>query len=318
MQVGPQNWKRDWVVRVDGQELGTSRAQAALDPKAKAGKLDIEFEIEKSLDREPNKCTLRVLNLAEGTRKELSSKNLYDPKKQKGLARGNVAKQTAAPKTGKIRVEIEAGYEGHRGLIFLGDLRRALSSQEQDGTWVTTIAGEDGGRTYLQSHVADSWPPGTPKLLVVTQLAASLGLGVGNIAEVSAKLSGLSFPNGTYLKGPAAEVLHGVLKGTGIVYSIQNGVLQFRYTNPDDIDPRALLNAHLISTETGLVGTPEHDAHGFMTFRCLLNPTLAPGAFCVLNSSTARGTFIAHKVTYTGSTFTNDWYCEVEAKPAKL
>lgn len=299
---------RDWRVRISLENsIGTGLARA-LD----ISELDMTWEVEKSLKAEPNKCKLEIFNLGEDSRHALENLNLYDPKRAKGVPRprGNEAKGSPkAPKTGLIRVEIEAGYKATgRTLIFRGDLRRALSEQKHDKTWVTTIEGEDGGRSVLSSRVTESFPKGTPRRIVVEKCAAAMGLGLGNILEVESLLS-QTYTGGTVLDGPAATELSGVLRRAGIVYSIQDGNLQFLQTGKGLRVKAVLLDAY-----SGLVDSPERDTQGLVKATTLVNPDVVVGGFVYLDSRDLKGTFRVTKVTCECTTFGRDWYQHLELK----
>lgn len=300
---------RDWRVRISTESSIGSGLAAALD----ISELDMQWEVEKTLKSDPNKCTLTIYNLSPEHRHQLENINLYDPKKDKTkpAARGNVGKQTKSPKTGLIRVEIEAGYlETGRSLIFRGDLRRALSTLTEDKTWVTKIEGEDGGRTVLSSRVCLSFPPGTSLYDVAEECAFAMGIGLGNILEVESVLKGKVYASGTVLDGPAATELKGVLRRAGLVYSIQDGALQFLKTGTG-----LRVKAILLDAYSGLVGVPERDATGLVKATALLNPELQVGGYVYLDSIDIKGTFRIVRVNYECETDGDDWYAKLELKP---
>lgn len=280
---------RDWLIRVAGAELRG---------------IDIEFEIKKTLRPEPNTCSLTIYNLKPETRNLLDSLNLYDPRKSgASLPRGNVAASAKVAKAGRIRVEIEAGYKGERSLLFRGDLRRAISERE-GASWRTTIEGEDGGHSVLAARVSETFPAGTPKLSVIRKCAEAMGVGLGNIAEVADLLTGV-YDKGTLLDGSAPDELKGVLRRIGLVYSIQNGVLQFQRAGFGTGD---IVRALLLSEQSGLVGSPKKDATGELIATSLLVPNVSVGGYVSLFSQVYKGVYRTVGVTHKGSTFSTDWY----------
>lgn len=296
-------YKRDWKVRIETLEFA---------------ELDIEFEVSKSLHPEPNSCKLTVYGLKDASRRLVESLNIYDPKKFKGasktakLADVQPKAPTAvsrAPKAGKIRVEIEAGYEGARGLIFRGDLRRGLS--HYDGAEVTLeIEGEDGGRSILQGRVNKSYPAGTRQITVVKDCAAAMGLGLGNLLAVESKLSG-SYDSGTAINGQASAILPGLLRRAGVHYSVQNGVLQFL-----EAGKGLTTTGYLLSANTGMIGRPRRDATGAVLVDTLMLPNMAPGAYVKLESAAHKGSYFVEGVKTAGSTFGNEWGHELELQPS--
>lgn len=294
--------ERDWLVRVNGIQFSD---------------LDIEFDVKKSLRPEPNACSLVVFGMNRDHRRQIEALNIYDPKKIKGANKtakiGEVQTKSQigvgrAPKVGKIRVEIEAGYLEARSLIFRGDLRRGIV--HYDGAEVRLeIEGEDGGRSFLQSRINMSFPPGTRQFDVVTQCALAMGLGLGNIREVHELLNG-EYTHGTTVSGQASELLSGLLRRARLSYSIQNGVLAFRQ-NGKGLVTRGLL----ISQATGMVGRPERDAGGGLMVTTLLIPDVAPGAYVLLDAEDFSGTYFIKSVNSQGQTAGNDWYHVLELFP---
>lgn len=257
--------------------------------------LDISFDVEKSLRREPNKCTLRVLNLSADHRRQLEQLNT-----------------TRKRGPGRIRVELEAGYrETGMSMVFRGDLRTALSTQEDDGTWVTTLEGEDGGRAVLWARVNRSFPAGTRVDQVIRACAEAMGVGVGNLEDAiqGARLegAGATFTEGTVLSGPAPDELDGVLRSVGLTWSVQNGVLQLLQRG------QALqTTAVRLTSDTGLVGTPGRAADGTVTAKAFINPELYPGRQIQLDSPNVRGFFRVRKAKYSGDSAGDTWYVAME------
>jgi hypothetical protein len=277
------------------------------------GSLDFEFEVVKDLTGEPNKCKLTIFNLSEEDRNKLDALSIFDPKRPKGVkqARGNVQKQNRAPKTGRIRVEIEAGYaETHRALIFRGDVRRAISEQQDDKSWETSIEGEDGGMTVLASRVTESFPKGTSFRSIVERCAEALGLGLGNIIEVD-HLLGRETSKGWALDGPAARELAGVARAAKVGYSIQDGSLFWRALDGSTARTATAVD---LNWSTGLVGSPKRLSTGLIEAVSLLNPDLALGGYVNLASQAISGSFVLHKITFEGSNFGNEWYATLELR----
>lgn len=299
-------FKRDWRVRI-GIPYQSSTSGMTVLSGLDISELDIEFEVIKDLTAEPNKCSLRVYNLKPELRALLEQQNIYDPKKPKG----GQPKSHKSVKSGHIRVEIEAGYvETGRALIFRGDLRRAISSQADDKSWVTEIEGEDGGRTVTSSRIIESFPPGTSRLTVVRQCLDALGLGEGNLRDVEGRLARYTYTHGTVLDGSASKELAGVLRAAKLNYSIQDGSVQFLNAGQG-----LLRSAVILDIDTGLVGAPERDTTGLVLATSLLNPSLYVGTYVSLKSDKLSGTYLISKATYDGATADSNWYAKLELKP---
>jgi hypothetical protein len=253
--------------------------------------LSLKFEVEKSLKHEPNTCNLRLMNLSPDTR--LAIEGLSVKPKKDGL------------QSGQIRVEIEAGYlDLGRSLIFRGDVRTGRSRKEGPD-WVTTIEGEDGGKSVLLGRIARTYPEGTPYLTVIRECARALGLGEGNLT--SAVKAGQVLKSDSSARGRAADVLKRVAHGLGLTYSIQNGVLQFQ--------GRGLpltVQAIVLASGSGLVEVPERDADGKLFCTALMIPGLTPGGRVQLESKAMRGLYQIKKIKYEGELPGKAWYARLE------
>ena len=140
-----------------------------------------------------------------------------------------------------------------------------------------------------------------------------MGLGVGNVAEFVADFQ-RTFRSGAVLDGQAAKELAGVLRGLGITYSAQNGVLQ--YVRSGSGDPAKVVTAPLLSSATGLVGTPQRDATGELLVTSLLIPNIVPGGYVILAAKEHPGLYSVQTVDDVCSTFGNDWYHQMSLLPA--
>ncbi len=313
-------WDRRWRVIISTQDsIGEGQA-AALD----VSQLDCSWRIRKSLKpNEPNSCQLTIYNLPAEARRSLEALNTYDPKKNAKGADKRIRDRTAASKTtglggsakklkaGKIRVEIMAGYANTgMTLLFRGDLRRALSKRMDDGSWETEIEGEDGGFSVLTARVSESYPPGTTLRTVVTDCAAAMGVGTGNILQVQDKLNE-TFPNGTTLNGSAPDELRRILRRAGVRYSVQDGNLQFL-----EVGSGLQVAAVLLSATTGMIGSPERDSEGFLQVKSLVNPNLVVGGYVMVDSLDLKGEYRIERTDIECSTFGTDWYCTVMCKSA--
>lgn len=294
--------RRDWLVRVNGVEFT---------------ELDIEFAVKKSLRPEPNTCSLTVYGLHEDHRRAVEGLNLYDPKKIKGASKTAQLSEVKlqkhigvgrAPKKGNIRVELEAGYEGTRSLIFQGDLRRGITHYEGPEVKLE-LEGEDGGRSILSSRINHSFPPGSRQADVVRECASAMGVGLGNIVAIESSLKG-TYSHGTAINGQASEILSGLLRRQGISYSVQNGVLAFRRAGEG-----LVTKGYLLQSGTGLVGHPERDAGGGLMVTTLILPDIAPGAYVQLNSRDFKGAYLVKAVEYRGQSAGNEWYAVLECFP---
>jgi hypothetical protein len=246
---------------------------------------DCEFKVSRSLGGTPNTCELKLYNLSESTRSEIARRDL---------------------------VRIEAGYTTGLTLLFVGDVRRAVSKLEGTDR-VTTIEAGDGWRAIRSGRVLRSFGPNATVDAVVAALAEAAGVGVGNAREAlrSAGLGRLSgtFPQGTVVDGSFADELTRVTASAGYEWSIQDGVLQLlRRGNALD------RSAVLLSPDTGLLEATKTRARR-LEAKTLLIPDLVPGRKVVVESPNVRGAFRLTKVDYAGATRGDEWTCSIEGSP---
>lgn len=300
----------DAVVRRFDQRLWRIAVAGAVLPDG----LDCEFEIRKSRKHEPNSCRLEIYNLSPESRGTLEGLSQSLKQSSKGTGKGSF-KQVGL-QTGDIRVEIEAGYKDvGTSLLFRGDLRNASTTRRAPDL-VTTIVGEDGGRTILESRVSASFAPGTTFETVAKYCAARMGVGAGNLAAVfNGGLPGLNLPslnvyaNGTTLDGSAPDELRNILAGLGVSYSVQDGVIQCRAKK--GYIPTQLVE---LGPGSGLIESPVRDSNGYVKATCLIQPSLIVDGRVRFNTADFQSEHTIHTVTYKGNTRGTEWYAELEVK----
>lgn len=296
--------KRAWQITVSGAQLPPNVA--------------CRFEVTKTRrERRLNSCKLEIFNLSKATRESLEGLSLAVKPNTKGTGKGSFKK--VGLQTGNIRVEIEAGYEGTgTTLLFRGDLR-TCSSERRGTEIITTIWGEDGGRSSLESRVNASFPPGTTFETVARYCAARMGVGDGNLGAVfNGGLPGMNLPGllvyfeGTSISGSANDQLRGILRSLGVNYSIQDGAIQCLAAGGWIPSTTVLL-----APTSGLVGSPVKDANGYVLATALIQPGLFVGGRVRFESEDFRGDYVVHGVEYDGETAGRSWYARIECKEAK-
>ena len=249
--------------------------------------LRVSFKVARSLQGPPNTATISIWNLSKPTRAILQAAGL--------------------------RTILEAGYFGSRSTIFQGELE--YGSTTRSGTnWITTIQSADGGRKIASSRVNFSRKAGVPIGDVLKALAKELGLGLGNVvakADAGAIRGAITqYLNGVVLSGKTYDQLEKVAKHMGYGLSIQNG-------QPQLLAPTETLKdeAVLLTRKTGLVGSPEAGEKGQIKARSLLQPDLVPGRKVRIESEEVTGFIRVDRSVFTGDTWGQDWYTEIEGKP---
>ncbi len=251
--------------------------------------LDFEFEVKKTLKPEPNTGEIKIYNLSEKTRGEIFAAK-------------------------KVPVSLSAGYEGFLNQVFIGELRTVISQRIGPDilTELSTGDKEDAVKARLHLTLGAKTAPAT----ALDAIVRALGVKEGNLAEVKAKLAltGKTFlGHGGALSGYATRMLDDFCRSADLEWSIQNGAIQIL-----DRDKPLARQAILLSSATGLVGTPSVDSSGkglgIVSCRSLIVPDLHPGRLVILKSESVNGGYKIQEVEYKGSTFGDDWYADLKLK----
>lgn len=271
--------------------------RAVVDGRSIRQGLDVRFDVERDLKREPNTAKIEVFNLNPAHRKQL------------GEAKNAV-------------VILEAGYEGGIGQIFKGKIRPGRAFSQLDGPdWITVLEAGDGEKATRSNRVSESFPAGTSVRTVLECVVASLSdLQLGNASRkllqeatsflVESSNLGSEFVEGTTVSGNAATELTRLLDSVGLEWSVQGEEIQILRKG------QALTSTVIkIGSGTGLIGSPEVGSDGVVNFTSLLNPDISPGRRVQLDSRTVDGgVFRVLRVKNTGDIAGPDWFAQCEAK----
>jgi hypothetical protein len=268
--------------------------------------LRVSFNVKRTLQaKEPNTCDLKIWNLAPSTLAAIAN----------SAQKSNVIQ---APPTGipnalgqpvnVIPVQIEAGFVGQTGSIFLGEMRSAQTITDGDDT-VTELNTGDGDVALGLQRINASFVAGTTPISIVQALLAQAGLGTGNLAAVQSTFvaaQGTLFARGVNFKGNPARALADICQGLGLEFSIQNGAAQFLPRG----QPLAG-QAYLLSPASGLIGSPTVDTAGILSAMTFILPGLNPGAPVAIDSKFVQGNFRILSVEFVGDTFGTEWYAKL-------
>jgi len=286
--------------QIEGGVIGTQRVG-----------LDIGFGVECTIKKEPNKAKITVFNPNADTCGTL----------QKHHKEGTAKREP-------VGVQLEAGYKDDIGTIFRGDLRTLVIRREGPDLLIE-IQATEGGHAYRSAEIKRAWKSNTPVSVVIQACAEAMDIGTGNLDRVinDLKITGVgsSFAHGYAVRGNAFKALDKLIRSTNYQVSIQRGVLQFQERG-QPVDR----NIFSLSSDTGLVGTPEPivDAtvlgkdgkpskkhQGGVKFKTLLLHQLRPGVKVNLDAENTKGDFNLTEVTFSGSSFGNEWNCDCTARP---
>lgn len=249
----------------------------------------ISFEVEKTLKPDPNTATIKIYNLNDTERKELTH-----------------------AKTPLVR--LFAGYRKTKATqIFYGQLVHVEHSVEGPDV-ITTLSTGDGIVDYQTARVSATFGPGTKADTVFRTLVKALKLKPGNaeraIASIVKSKAATIYLQGTTLSGSAAHEMTQLCRSANLDWSIQDGTAQFV-----DLVPLAAKFATVLAPDTGLIGSPTLSNRGVISGKCLILPDMIPGRQIQVTSKFVVGAYRLEKVKYSGDNFDNDWYCEFEGVP---
>jgi hypothetical protein len=268
--------------------------------------LDVEFEIKTSLKpNDPNTCDLRIWNLSEDTRRSIEQ------------ALSSTKGTAQAPETDikVVPVRIDAGYVGHTSTVFLGEMRTGHSVISGPDI-VTELNAGDADQAVILQRINQSLPASTTASQAIETVLGVMGCGLGNLktdAIQSLLTSKPIFQRSALLKGNANDILVDICRSCGVEVSIQGGVAQF-LANGRPVAGQA----YLLAADTGLIGSPTVDTKGLLTCQSFIFPGIKCGGPIQINADSLalseQGLYRIVSMTVKGSTFSDDWTIDIEAR----
>lgn len=248
----------------------------------------VQFEVTKNLGKEPNKCLIKLYNLADHSRAEVERKPL--------------------------KCFLYAGYDGNARLLFAGDVVRAYS-QRDNTEIVTYLKVSDGLRAFAHARMNRSYKPPIQVRRVLQDAAKSMGLTLPPEVEQSAELK-QALATGISTHGATRDVLTRLLAPYGYNWSIQQGRLQI--LKDEQLKPG---QAHLINQSTGLVGIPSKEVpekpkgKTEVKFETLLYPELEPGQLAHLESEFLNVDAKMTDIKHDGDSVDGEYKTSVTGRP---
>lgn len=204
-------------------------------------------------------------------------------------------------------VVLRAGYGSVMPLIFTGVV--TFAKTKQDGSDVMTEVELVDNRVELRDTYVSVGYSGTVNCkTLIDDTAAQMGLTVSYSYNAEFK----DIPNGFSYVGPAANVLTKACETSGLVWSINNGVLQVK--KPSDTMSREVYE---LSAETGLIGIPERvqvsdsaDSYEYgWDVEFLMNAAINIDDYVYLNSRVVQGYFRVYSIAIEGDNYEGSWSC---------
>lgn len=281
--------------------IGQSGAGGALE----ITQLRTAFTITKTTKKNPNSSRIQVWNLAKATRERLQK-----------------------PGT---RCELHAGYAEHLGpqLIFKGDVTFAWTKHDGPDI-VTEFDLGDGVAPYRDTMVSLGYDKNVNSQTLLNDLARQMGTPLYLPDEAPSR----TWENGISFHGPARSALDRVTRGSGLEWSIQNGLLQVLRAGG-----ATTRGAIVIAADSGMVNSPERQRKGAeepvqvnttgsatrprqrvnsyasewdgWRVNSLLMPTLNPGDRIKLEAREVEGVMRIRELKHEGDTHGDNWNSEL-------
>lgn len=247
--------------------------------------LRFAFQIRRTLDKTPNQCQIEIANLNSDSRALVGQK--------------------------PVGVQLEAGYDGVRRLLFTGDMTYSVSKLVGPNI-ITTIECGDGDRVYRSARASASYGKGTPVKKILRDLAQNIGQELPPNLLNDPALD-RQFSNGEVVFGPLRDELTRLIAPFGYSWTLQNGKLVV-------LKDAETSGEYVISEATGMIGSPEmgsptrNGKPPNISVRCLLFPELYPGIHVRLESRFLNGSFKAVSVEHDGDTHGEAWETRLELR----
>ena len=187
--------------------------------------LRIEFDIEKSAKKNPNKGSIKIYNLAKHTREELEK-----------------------PGT---RCVLYAGYKDQDGpqLIFNGDVTFAWTQFKLPDV-ITEFELGDGASEIRDTTISVGYDKGVKSKQILNDAAKKMDTPL----VIPSNLAERVWEHGVSFFGPVRTLLDKVTKGSNSEWSIQNGNLQ--------VMEKGMVTTRqgiILAADSGLIGSPERE-----------------------------------------------------------
>ncbi len=252
------------------------------------------FTIEKSMSAEPNRSTIQIYNLSPETQNFILSE----------------AK----------RILIEAGYDNSEqyGLIFDGDIVKAIRRAAQSIDKVTEVIAQDGDMFLNSGFISVSYSAGQTTQSVLSQMQGIADDDM-TLGSVSNDLKGTKLARGKAMFGQPKDYASMLAKSEGALFYVNDRKINL--VKPGDLPYGQIVD---LSPSSGLIGTPEQN-DSTVSGKCLLNPLLNVNKLIHISNeyvqetneigkaSLSSGVYKIIKLKHTGDTLGNDWYTEFDA-----
>lgn len=209
---------------------------------------------------------------------------------------------------------LKAGYGNRLALIFAGIVTNSTTSL--DGADVKTeIEVVDNLVEVRDNYVTISYTGTVNWKTIMDDVANQMGVAV----TYSYNAEFVDIPNGFSFVGQAKEIMNKGCKCCGLVWSLQNGVMQIK--KPGDVMSKEV---YVLSADSGLLGIParvteaaaqgESEPEIGWDVEYFLNGAIHVDDYVKLESEKVSGYFRVYSIDITGDNVTGDWICKARLK----
>lgn len=281
-------------------DTGSQVARQITDP------IRITFEVSKTITREPNSAHIRIYNLAPDTEREI-------------IHEGS-------------QLILSAGYD-NPGVIFKGQIFQPLRGKENATDYYLDLYGLDGDAYLNLGFMSGTIASNQTRRKIAEQILRESNLELDSVDVNQLPEDNIvdgSKPHSERAKvifGKPSKYLSSLSKMGNSTFYVDNN--EGKFFNPSSTIGKD--EAHLITTETGMVGFPEQIDYG-VTVKCFLNPAIRLGDFIKIDNKSvilqpmsmgdqdyysrllnSDGVYRVIKIDYSGDSRGNDWFCTLTA-----
>jgi len=211
---------------------------------------------------------------------------------------------------------LRAGYQSHISLIFAGIINHVKTSM--DGADIRTeIEVVDNLVEIRDTYVSVAYNGKVNWKTIFDDVAGQMGVAV--TYSYNAEFTDVS--NGFSFVGLARDIMTKGCNCCGLVWSLQNGVMQVK--KPNDVMSKEV---YVLSAETGLLGIPakvniekstsstdtNKEKQQGWEVEYFMNGAINIDDYVKLESKKVSGYFRVHKVEIAGDNVSGDWTCKAE------
>jgi hypothetical protein len=265
--------------------------------------LRVSFSITKSLAWTTNTASIKIWNLSQTKRNQLSNygcevtlKANYSDGSNPSIGMNPNSKATE--------------------VLFIGDAS-AVSHVYDQPEIITVLECGDGEKYLNEQYVSVSYAAGARATDVLNQVASQMG-----IPTQIETTQDLIYRNGYSDTGPAKDVLTSVCNKLNLQWSVQNAILQVIPLKGTNNQPSVEVNEN-----TGMQGVPQRFTYRSLEpfrsinapntgykVRMALNPKVLPGSKIVLQSTHLgfKGLYRVESISHDGDTYGSTWSSNIE------